>query len=57
MLGSEDKSEIVGFHNATFSWISEVQAAANPEQRNFLLHIEDVEFSPGCVNLVIGSVI
>ncbi|KAF9525551.1 multidrug resistance-associated ABC transporter [Crepidotus variabilis] len=52
----EDKSNIVGFNNATFSWSKDVDSGVlTPSSRSFRLRIADtVEFKQGTLNLIVG---
>ncbi|KZT60636.1 hypothetical protein CALCODRAFT_492173 [Calocera cornea HHB12733] len=48
------ESDIVGFHNATFTWSDPADGALQPGQRNFRLHLDDVIFKTGQVNVIVG---
>ncbi|EJT98573.1 P-loop containing nucleoside triphosphate hydrolase protein [Dacryopinax primogenitus] len=47
-------AEVVGFHNATFTWNDVKQGTPTPGRRNFRLHLEDLIFKPNTVNLIVG---
>ncbi|KAF7322651.1 ATP-binding cassette transporter [Mycena chlorophos] len=49
-------SHKIGFRDATFAWTSEkIDGTLTPSRRRFLLKIDgELEFKPGCINLVVG---
>ncbi|KZT60642.1 hypothetical protein CALCODRAFT_553559 [Calocera cornea HHB12733] len=48
------ESDTVGFHNATFTWSDPNSDGPQPGQRHFRLHIEDLTFKNGIINLIVG---
>ncbi|EJT98591.1 P-loop containing nucleoside triphosphate hydrolase protein [Dacryopinax primogenitus] len=46
--------EVVGFHNATFTWHNIKPHVSTPGRRNFRLHLDDLVFKPNTINLIIG---
>ncbi|KAF7319288.1 ATP-binding cassette transporter [Mycena chlorophos] len=51
-----EDSRKIGFRDATFAWTSEkIDGTLTPSRRRFLLKIDgELEFKPGCINLVVG---
>ncbi|KZT60648.1 P-loop containing nucleoside triphosphate hydrolase protein, partial [Calocera cornea HHB12733] len=48
------ESDTVGFHNATFTWSDPNSDGFQPGQRHFRLHIEDLTFKNGKINIIVG---
>ncbi|KAJ7233850.1 P-loop containing nucleoside triphosphate hydrolase protein [Mycena haematopus] len=48
--------DLIGFHDAQFTWSETCRAdgVSTPSERNFLLHIDDLVFQRGCLNLILG---
>ncbi|KAF7377593.1 p-loop containing nucleoside triphosphate hydrolase protein [Mycena sanguinolenta] len=46
--------DLIGFHNAKFTWSETSDGVSTPGGRNFVLHIDDLVFKRGCLNLVLG---
>lgn len=52
---SPERSELIGFRNATFAWTNSTDGAATPSRRNFRLCVEEeLLFETGCINLIVG---
>ncbi|KAJ7678094.1 hypothetical protein DFH06DRAFT_975898 [Mycena polygramma] len=49
-------SDLIGFHDASFTWskTSAADGISTPTGRNFLLHIDDLVFQRGCLNVILG---
>ncbi|KAF8201224.1 P-loop containing nucleoside triphosphate hydrolase protein [Mycena galopus ATCC 62051] len=56
MSSSCPDPDAIGFHNAKFTWseICDIEAATAPGGRNFVLHIDDLVFQRGCLNVILG---
>ncbi|KAH7907307.1 P-loop containing nucleoside triphosphate hydrolase protein [Hygrophoropsis aurantiaca] len=50
----EDVSNAIGFRNAGFSWSDDCDGASTPSKRRFLLHIQELFFKRGHINLIVG---
>ncbi|CED83676.1 Multidrug resistance-associated protein/mitoxantrone resistance protein, ABC superfamily [Phaffia rhodozyma] len=48
-----ENPDYIGFHNASFAWLKNVKEGDNV--RNFKLHIDDLKFKKGKINLVAGA--
>ncbi|EJU03269.1 hypothetical protein DACRYDRAFT_106434 [Dacryopinax primogenitus] len=48
------ETDVVGFHNATFTWTDPADGSLKPGQRNFRLHIQDLVFKSGEINVIVG---
>ncbi|KAJ7868848.1 P-loop containing nucleoside triphosphate hydrolase protein, partial [Mycena leptocephala] len=48
--------DLIGFHDARFTWseTSDADDVSTPDGRNFVLHIDDLVFQRGCLNLILG---
>ncbi|KZO93694.1 ATP-binding cassette transporter [Calocera viscosa TUFC12733] len=46
--------DVVGFHNATFTWNDIKQGTPTPGRRNFRLHLKDLIFKQNMINLIVG---
>ncbi|KZT60623.1 P-loop containing nucleoside triphosphate hydrolase protein [Calocera cornea HHB12733] len=44
----------IGFHQATFSWRDPQDDLILPSQRTFLLHLDNLLFEHGAINLIVG---
>ncbi|KAJ7578700.1 P-loop containing nucleoside triphosphate hydrolase protein [Mycena floridula] len=49
-LALERNDKEIGFRNATFAW----SASESEYQTRFKLHIDELIFRPGCINLIVG---
>lgn len=46
---------VIGFHDAIFSWSSDIDGSLTPSKRNFRLQMDgEVIFKRGGINLIIG---
>ncbi|KZV63784.1 P-loop containing nucleoside triphosphate hydrolase protein [Peniophora sp. CONT] len=49
-----ERADVIGFHNARFTW--SVEDGASTPRRRFALSLPgDVLFKPGCINLIVGA--
>ncbi|KAJ6466832.1 multidrug resistance-associated ABC transporter [Mycena sanguinolenta] len=54
LSGNCPDPDLIGFHNAKFTWSEICDGVSTPGGRNFVLHIDDLVFQRGCLNLILG---
>ncbi|KZS93246.1 P-loop containing nucleoside triphosphate hydrolase protein [Sistotremastrum niveocremeum HHB9708] len=55
IAGQVPSQEVIGFHDATFSWSDTSSGITTPSRRDFRLRIDgDLEFKRGQINLIVG---
>ncbi|KAF5314793.1 hypothetical protein D9758_017505 [Tetrapyrgos nigripes] len=54
-INTTENNQDIGFCNATFTWSNDSEdGTMTPSRRRFQLHIEELLFKRGCINLIIG---
>jgi hypothetical protein len=51
---TEVEPDVLGIREAVFSWSNKTDGSITPSTRPFHLHVDELIFKPGCINLIVG---